>query len=176
MRLFVAVWPPAEVVGRISNLARPEQRGVRWTTPDQWHVTLRFLGSVADVEVVKAALAPLEWGAGLTAVAGPAVARLGPGILCLPVAGLNGLADAARRSTAALGEPPPHRPREQRQEHPPFKGHLTLARAKPRTDLRPLAGAPFDAAWPVQEFTLVASQTHPQGARYEVLARFPIGR
>ena len=48
MRLFVAVWPPVDVVERLSELPRPAVDGVRWTTPDQWHVTIRFLGEVAD--------------------------------------------------------------------------------------------------------------------------------
>ena len=43
------MWPPPEVVARLAALARPTVEGVRWTTPEQWHVTLRFLGWVDDV-------------------------------------------------------------------------------------------------------------------------------
>ena len=40
----MAVWPPEEVLDLIGGLARPEVEGLRWTTRDQWHVTLRFFG------------------------------------------------------------------------------------------------------------------------------------
>lgn len=160
--MFVAVWPPDDVIGRLSDLPRPERRGLRWTTLDQWHVTLRFLGSVADIHGGKVALARLASEAGATAVAGPKVERLGRGILCLPVAGLDAVARAVRAVTEDIGEA---------AEDRPFKGHLTLARAKPGVDIGPLAGGPFSATWPVEEITLVASETRPDGARYQVLAR-----
>jgi 2'-5' RNA ligase len=161
MRLFIAVWPPEDVAGRLSALERPAQAGVRWTTPDQWHVTLRFLGSVTDVDGVMEAFSRLDPGPPVTAVAGPVLERLGRGILCLPVSGLSELAQTVVAATARFGEPPPQRP---------FHGHLTVARAKAGADLRPFAGVPLAAAWPVTEVTLVASETHPDGARYRVVA------
>lgn len=55
MRLFVALTPPAEVVEelRVSTAALraalPEPAPVlRWTRPEQWHLTLVFLGEVGD--------------------------------------------------------------------------------------------------------------------------------
>jgi 2'-5' RNA ligase len=169
MRLFVAVWPPEEVVGTLARLERPDRRGVRWTTPDQWHVTLRFLGSMEDADEGKRALArtvPLAGPGQPVAVAGPAVARLGPSILSLPVAGLEDVAASVIAATAGIGEPPPERP---------FRGHITLARAKRGVDVRVLAGQSFSASWPVTELTLVASETRPNGARYRVVAGYPIG-
>ena len=56
MRLFVAAWPPADVVEALRGLDRPVVTGMRWTTADQWHVTLRFLGDVDDPAPVVAAL------------------------------------------------------------------------------------------------------------------------
>jgi 2'-5' RNA ligase len=118
------------------------------------------LGSVTDVEGAKVALSRLESAAATTAVAGPAVMRLGRGILCLPVGGLDDLAGAVMAETAGIGQPPEDRV---------FRGHLTLARAKPGTDLAALAGAPLHIAWPVRDVTLVASDTRRSGARYHVL-------
>src|ERR1700674_5370013 len=57
MRLFVAVWLPAPVLAQLDDLARPEMAGVRWTTIDQWHVTLRFLGELAAPEPLLETLA-----------------------------------------------------------------------------------------------------------------------
>ena len=53
MRLFVALVPPDEVVEDLAEFLAPRQEapeaaGMRWTAPDQWHVTLAFMGDVAD--------------------------------------------------------------------------------------------------------------------------------
>lgn len=146
-------------------LARPPAPGVRWTSPEQWHVTLRFLGGVADDEL-PALVAALEGVAGAhartVATAGPRVERFGRSVLVVPVAGLDALATATVEATAAFGEAPDPRP---------FAGHLTLARGR---DVRPYTGDAVSATWPVDEVTLVRSTTLPQGALYDVLARFPL--
>jgi 2'-5' RNA ligase len=165
VRLFVAVWPPADVVEGLAELSRPSRSGVRWTIADQWHVTLRFFGSVDDPEDGKRALAQLASPGATVATAGPAVERLGPSILCLPVAGLDELATRVVAATASVGTPPDDRP---------FRGHITLARAKRGVNLRPFSGVAFHAAWPVDEVTLVASDTRPDRAHYTVLERYPV--
>ena len=165
----MAVWPSPDVVNALAGLDRPACDGVRWTTPDQWHVTLRFLGWMVDAEEGKGALArtPFVREAGqVMAVAGPAISRLGPSILCVPVSGLENLAASVVAVTADIGQRPPERP---------FSGHVTLARAKRGVNLRALAGQPFSAAWSVTEVTLVASETRPSGAQYRVVAGYPIG-
>jgi RNA 2',3'-cyclic 3'-phosphodiesterase len=159
-RLFVAVWPPSEVLDLLAGLPRAEQPGVRWTTPDQWHVTLRFLGA-ADPDEVSAALRPLgDRLAPVDVVMGPRVGRLGRGVLVLPVAGLDAVAAAVVDATRHLGQPPEPRP---------FLGHLTLARLK---------GAPacgltdrvVRAGWIATELALVRSDLHPHGARYTTVS------
>lgn len=165
-RLFVAVWPPPEVHELVAALPRPAVAGLRWTAPEQWHVTLRFLGRVEDAEDAVAALGAAALPSGVEAVLGPAVGRFGQRVLHVPVQGLEPVAAAVVRATAAVGEPPEDRP---------FAGHLTLARARPGrggADLRPLAGTSISARWPVGEVTLVESRLSAAGARYEVLERF----
>ncbi|MEO5901123.1 MAG: 2'-5' RNA ligase family protein, partial [Ilumatobacteraceae bacterium] len=119
-RLFIAVWPPEEVVSELTSLPRKDQRAVRFVPPERWHVTLRFLGE-ADPNAVARALAGVEFA--------PARARLGPGVdvlgeraLVVPVAGLEDLAATVIGHTERIGERPRLR----------FVGHLTLARMKPR--------------------------------------------
>lgn len=163
MRLFVAVWPPELVLDAIGHLPRPTVAGVRWTTTDQWHVTLRFLGEVAEwAEVVDAldntALPAAE------AQLGDGTGRLGRGVLCIDVHGLGPLASAVTAATAALGRPPEERP---------FHGHVTLARAsRPGgADLRSLAGASIEPhRFPVRSVAVVCSHLGRAGARYETLA------
>ncbi|HZQ28596.1 MAG TPA: RNA 2',3'-cyclic phosphodiesterase [Acidimicrobiales bacterium] len=159
-RLFVAVWPPEPVMATLADLPRPDVPGLRWTSPEQWHVTLRFLGQVADVEEVLSSFAGLAVPRG-EARLGPSTGRFGQSILHVPVAGLGELAAAV----SSLPSPEADRP---------FRGHVTLARSRGRggggVDLRPLVGVPVAASWPVEEVTLVASHLGRGPARYRVLA------
>jgi RNA 2',3'-cyclic 3'-phosphodiesterase len=163
VRLFVAVTPPPAVLDRVAELARPERPGLRWTTRDQWHVTLRFLGEVLDAGPVEAVLRAVRWPAASMWM-GPEVAALGRHVVMLPVAGLDGLAALAREATAALAEPEPR----------PFVGHLTLARVRQGSAAQ-LAGEPFESETGVEAVSLFRSRLHPDGARYEELASFPAG-
>ena len=158
VRLFVAVRPPDAVLDAVDALGRPERPDVRWTTRPQWHVTLRFLGEVADPGPVAAALdaAPLT---GCEATLGPAVARLGRGVVMVPVGGVETLAGEVVAATASIGRPPERRP---------FAGHLTLARVR-RGPLRDLVGEPVDLRFPVVDVRLVRSHQGRGGARYQDL-------
>lgn len=171
MRLFVAVWPTADVVDRLTGLSRPEVAGVRWTTREQWHVTLRFMGQVADADVDAAtdAFGRIDVGdaGAVSAEMGPASACFGRGILQVPVRGLDELARVTVEATADIGQAPDDRP---------FHGHVTLARARGRRgDVRRLRGIPLSASWEVAELTLVASTPHRDGSRYEVVSTLPLG-
>jgi 2'-5' RNA ligase len=160
-RLFVAVWPPDDVLDLIASMPRPDVEGLRWTTPDQWHVTLRFFGSV-ELEAASAALRTASAPA-TTAELGPATGRFGERVMHVPVGGLEQVAKAVVRATKKVGKPP--EPRR-------FSGHLTLARARDRrrgVDLRSLVGMAISASWPVTEVCLVESQLSSKGASYEVV-------
>ncbi|MEI8240816.1 MAG: RNA 2',3'-cyclic phosphodiesterase [Actinomycetota bacterium] len=161
MRLFVAVWPSEDAVEELRALRRKDQRGVRFTTPEQWHVTLRFLGD-ADPDRVGAALDE--------AYLPECVARLGPGVdvkgdrtVLVPVEGVGTLAGEVVRATASLGEAP--------RSH--FLGHLTLARLARDATPPPIVGAYVAAEWPVYEIALVRSRLGPEGSRYDTIATWP---
>lgn len=174
VRLFVAVWPPPDVVEALAaavvRLRGQSGSDLRWTAPEQWHVTLRFLGQ-ADVADASAALHRLTAlrpeAAAVAAEIGPATARFGRRVLHVPVGGLNELAAVTVAATAAVGEPPEDRP---------FAGHLTLARARSRrgADLSALAGVAVAGRWEVPEVTLVASSPGRTGTRYDIVARVPV--
>lgn len=170
-RLFVAVWPPDDVLDLLASLARPAVDGLRWTTREQWHVTLRFLGSVDDVEAAAVALASVQTSA-CQALLGPATARFGQRVLHVPVSGLDDIAAEVIRATSSIGEAPEARP---------FAGHVTLARVRGRgrggVDLRPLTGTPIAAAWSVTSVCLVESRLGrgPGGAAaYDVVTRLSL--
>ena len=168
--MFVAVWPPPGLSDSLGALARPRLDGLRWTPPDQLHVTVFFLGEVAEPRVAPLAAALREWAQGAepaTAIAGPSTRRLGRGVLCAPVSGLDALALGARAATAAFaGAPDDH----------PFTGHLTLARAGRRGRIPDeVVGTPVAAEWAVGEVRLVASTLGTSGARYEEVALARLG-
>jgi 2'-5' RNA ligase len=161
-RLFVAVWPPEEVVDELTALRRKDQRGVRFVAPESWHITLRFLGE-ADPGAVIDALdeCRLE----------PAVARVGPAVdlvaeraLAIPVSGVEDLAESVRAATAHLGQPIRRR----------FVGHLTVARLKPNADMPRTLGEMVQAEFVVHEVALVQSRLDPEGARYSTLHSWPV--
>ena len=166
MRLFVAVWPPDDVVAALHDLPRPEVGGVRWSTPEQWHVTLRFLGKVDDDDVadVRDALSSVSMPTAAVRV-GPATKRLGKEVLVLPVHGLDDLAHEVVRVTEDIV------PAEERH----FTGHLTVARVRSRGAMpRSVEGATLDTSWTATSFSLVRSQTKPSGALYTDIERYPL--
>lgn len=163
VRLFVAVWPPPAVVTALEALERRALAGVRWTTAQQWHVTLRFLGAVEDPDAVVRRLAAARLPPA-RAVAGPAARRLGSSVWCLPVNGLDEVAAGVVAATEGIGVVPDDRA---------FRGHLTLARFR-----SPKAVFPFlvlDATWAVGEVTVVASTLGGTGSAYDVVGRVPLG-
>ncbi len=51
MRMFVAVIPPTEILEGLAAFVEPRREAdgpLRWTHPDQWHLTLAFMASVTD--------------------------------------------------------------------------------------------------------------------------------
>ena len=177
MRAFVAAWPDEATRARLDGLDLGRSKNLRLVGPTRWHVTLRFLGDVAD-EVLPALGDALRSAA--AAVPGPLECRLGPAtgwftgvrVLQVPASGLDGLAAAVRAATMPLvGEPAPG--------EPPFNGHLTLARAKGRLGgaaQAELAGIPFAAHFAVDAVDLVASEASPAGHVYSTVVRAPLGR
>jgi len=194
VRAFVAVWPDGPTrralaalrlpPGKAGGAGDPAGRGsrLRVVRPDQWHVTLRFLGNV-DPGLVPALLGALEEA---LADEPPVLARLGPttswfgrgSVLQVPVAGLEHLAGVVRAATAGIV---PGRPDDDEGDDLPFSGHLTLARAgrRGRLDARrraELAGVAVSAAFTVDRVDLVASEPTAGGHRYRVLGHAALGR
>jgi RNA 2',3'-cyclic 3'-phosphodiesterase len=170
VRLFVAVWPSHEAMAALAALPRPQLPAVRWTTPDQWHVTLAFLGEVGAGEV-PAVVAGLDAASARAAAPpevtlGPATTRVGRSLLWAPVDGLDGLAAAARGALDAAGAW-----LGGRESGRPFHGHVTLARARGRCAVpAALAGTPVAARWSMESLCLVRSTLDRDGARYETIA------
>jgi 2'-5' RNA ligase len=169
VRLFVAVLPPAPVIDSLQALPRPDVRPVRWTTPSQWHVTVRFLGEVGDPSEVVEAVTGAVGSVGATAVEatlGPVTAWFpGHHVLQVPVAGLDDLAARVRAATSRWGAP----------DERPYSGHLTLGRTRGReAPPHGLDGAPISVGFAVHGVSVMESELDPTGARYRVVATVPL--
>jgi len=149
----------------MAGLPHHSAPGVVWEPPDLAHVTLRFLGP-CDPDIAMTALADLR-SPSATAVLGPEVAMLGPSVVCVPVAGVDGLAADVLACTAGIGQPPDHRQ---------FVGHLTVARVR-QGAVCPLVGHQVAASFAVGSVALVRSDppsaTHPI-RRYVTVATFDL--
>ncbi len=158
-RLFVAAFPTPEVADVLAAIPADDTPGVRMVPPENWHVTLRFLGEVdtaAVVERLREAALPFA-----VASLGPRLEHLGPRQVVAPVAGADRLAAAIVRATADIGEP----------ARSNFRGHLTVARLR-RGATSQLVGEPVAGEFAVDEIALVESTLTDAGARYEAVARF----
>lgn len=163
-RLFVCLWPPQGVVSELEALHRKDQVGARFIPPENWHVTLRFLGN-ADPDSVAAALRTATLDTAHIAL-GPAVDVGNGTTLFIPVSGAEGLASAVVDATREFGD---------ESIRPRFLGHITLARVKKRANMPRALGDLVSASWKPTEIALVESTLRPDGARYETLEVFPIG-
>jgi 2'-5' RNA ligase len=177
MRLFVALPIAPSVAGALEELARRLQRAlpprsVRWTPPEQRHLTLLFLGGVdlARLDALEKALRAACVGQRtLELVASgigcfPSVAR--PRVIWAgvrdPAGNLGGLQSRIAAALASFVERP-----EERVFHP----HLTLGRANdaPPRDRRALSEclarerAGEFGRWRAATVVLMRSEPHPRG-------------
>jgi len=180
VRLFVAADVPEElraaIESQIVEPLRDSLPGARFTRPEGRHLTLKFLGNVADERVDEIAGAVREatnghgaFDASFAEVGGfpnlrrPRVLWIGIGEGADALARLAGSLDTALE---ALGFAPEDRP---------FRGHLTLARFKQPKAVDVVVPEVRLRGFPVDEIVLFRSHLHPKGARYEALEWFPLG-
>lgn len=161
--MFIAVWPPADVIATIAALRRDDEPGLRFIPPENWHVTLRFFGD-ADAGEVAAAIDGAPYPAA-TARLGPTVGIIARSALAIPVRGLDALATEVSTRTATIGQP----------VRTDFRGHLTIARWRARKARPSVRGARVDAQFDVEEITLVRSHLDRDGASYERLISWKVG-
>ncbi|GAB2958168.1 RNA 2',3'-cyclic phosphodiesterase [Amycolatopsis acidiphila] len=163
MLLFSALLPPAQVAESLRVHLEPLQAEVtepRWTPPAQWHITLGFYGDQDDEE------ARVDWlTAALAGHHAPMLRLEGAGtfsrVLYLGVYS-EGLTELA--AAAGAGEDRPYLP------------HLTVARTAgdvPAELPGRLSGF-VSEPWTATEVVLMRSERTEHGARYSIVARFPL--
>ncbi len=161
-RLFVAIWPPEELLERLADMERPKDPGVKWVRPENLHITVRFLGD-ADIDEAIERLDDVFLPSA-TAVLGPALDLRAERSIMLPVAGVDDLAEVVEQAVRGVGSA---------NERRRFLGHLTLARLAKKARPDRSVGRLFDAAFEVGEIALVASTLTDSGSIYETVETWP---
>jgi 2'-5' RNA ligase len=175
----VAVRPPDDVLAAVSGLVAPARGALpdaRWTGPEQWHLTLAFLGPLPE-------LAPVVDGLRTLSGRGSFSMRLGGGgafpsvrrARVLWLGTLEGgeaagsLAGAVASTLAPLGYES-----EARRFHP----HLTLARLRAPGEVMAavsaLGDSPVGEPFTVGEVVLYESRLSAGGSTYTALERVPL--
>jgi RNA 2',3'-cyclic 3'-phosphodiesterase len=188
MRLFVALLPPPAAVAELAAAlapvrALPEARPLRWAEPAGWHVTVAFLGEVADRRRpdLDERLARAARRHGPYALRLSGAGRFGDRTLWAgaegDLAGLGRLADSVRAAARRAGQ--------QLAEEHGFRAHLTLARVPGalHADLRPLTealGGFTGSVWTAGTLSLVSSELPRSGVageqpHYTTVAAWPLG-
>jgi 2'-5' RNA ligase len=188
-RLFIAIQPPEDVKTAIekaqAELRRAASGGrVRWTTREQFHLTLKFLGDVDSqrTETLAEALrgacrgfAPMLLRAeGVGFFPDPRRPRVVWG-------GVNEGRDQLRALQVAVEAA--SRDFSVQAPEKSFTGHITLGRVKEirRPEVEALANAAAGMAtrlfgeWTAEEVELVRSELSPVGARYSCVGVARLG-
>jgi 2'-5' RNA ligase len=165
MRLFFALWPPADTARALAQWASEAQRatGGKAVAEEKIHLTLAFLGEADAQRAIRAAR------------------RVSGKPHALPIEEAwyvreNRMVWVRPHETPAalqalFGQLSLELYREEFiLERRPFAAHVTLIRNARRATLPALPAV----EWPVREFLLVRSALSPQGARYEPLERFEL--
>jgi 2'-5' RNA ligase len=177
MRLFIALDLPEVVAAQARELCQG-LAAARWTNPAQLHLTLRFLGEVAeaDVPALQASLERVTGARFSVELRGVGVfprKRRPARVLWTGIAPAEPVAALKAAIDAVLGPDP-------ESDERGFSPHLTLARFRddPRAALDGYLaqhGAFTSAAWTVDRFYLYRSILGSDGASHEILQRYPLG-
>jgi 2'-5' RNA ligase len=174
-RLFTAIEIPPGIAARLTNLRGGLPRA-RWISPENYHLTLRFIG---DVDMVMAE------------AAAEALSRIDRGPLDLTISGVEAL--GSRKPTAIVARivsSPPLMELQAEQERlmqriglPPegrkYTPHVTIARLDPRAtreaaEYLGLRGGFLAPPFRVERFVLFSSRNSVGGGPYLVEEAYPL--
>jgi RNA 2',3'-cyclic 3'-phosphodiesterase len=182
VRLFVAIVPPRVVLDELAAAVEPLRTAeprLRWTTSDSWHLTLAFLGEVADRALpelsTRLGRAAGRHPAQLLAIAGagafprPSRAQIVWAGVRADSTGLAALAASVAAGARRAGAPPPDEGRR-------YRPHVTLARSRDQADVTHVInslGSFSTAEWSATRIALIHSR--PGGSpRYDELGSWPL--
>ncbi|MCE9599239.1 MAG: RNA 2',3'-cyclic phosphodiesterase [Spirochaetia bacterium] len=172
MRLFVALELPEDVCEKLAELCHG-LAGVRWSSADQFHLTLHFLGERENIEEIESALASLHCDSFplLLSGVGRFVAERGNGAIWAGVQNsepLQELHSQIGKALRSVGVSPEKRT---------YSPHVTLGRIQSATNERiheyldQFQG--FQASVSeVTEFSLFSSRLRPEGPIHSIIQQY----
>ena len=173
-RLFTGIELPEDIVRRLSML-RAGLNGASWIDPENYHITMRFAGDIADAQAnhFAEALADIRFDSfelelnGLGSFGGNKPRSLWAAVK--PSQALELLQKAHERAARLVGLPPETRN---------FVPHVTLARLRnvspyAAADYLALHGGFFAVPFSVGRFVLFSSRPNQGGGPYLVEERYP---
>lgn len=139
---------------------------LRWSRPDQWHLTVKFFGPVPDPDPLAAQVADVvRRHEPFSLSLGGAGAFPSPRRASVLWVGVGEGSDALGSLAAPLLD-----------DDRPFRAHLTVARASKARDVRRVVEALDECGesepWTVDEVVLFDSDTRPEGAVHTERLRF----
>jgi RNA 2',3'-cyclic 3'-phosphodiesterase len=166
MRLFFALWPPADAASALGEWAAEvaKQCGGKVTAIANIHLTLAFLGETEPDKAIAAARRVKARHHRLPIDAAQYVKRnemvwVGPASMPAELGALAADLHGALRAAGFV------------LEERSYRAHVTLVRkARLPRSIPPLPRV----AWPVGEFLLMRSRTSSNGSTYEPLERFAL--
>jgi 2'-5' RNA ligase len=182
IRIFLAVWLSPELHERTAGFIeklKPGSSGVKWSSKEQLHLTLKFLGDQPPallekmrpfMERVSQETSPFELIFGEGGVFPP---RGEPRVLWVGLKDggvpLSNLASAIENVCGECGVP---------KEDRPFKAHLTIGRVKslPARFDGELLKKGIEGKMRVEGFAVVESKLRPQGSSYETLRVYELNK
>jgi len=188
VRLFVAIFPPESVIQRLMETIRTlaetlPKKAIAWSSPEQIHLTLNFLGGTprdripdlerALAEVCSFAKCHYLEAAGLGCFPTPRRPRVVWAGLADPSGALLSLKNKLDERLTELGYA---------KEERTFQPHLTIGRVKEldaamRLDVTPAVKEIRERSfgrWTVSQVDLMQSVLSPHGALYSVVKSFPL--
>lgn len=178
-RLFLAIFLPQEAREE-ARKAQDQIRGqmrhsdVRWTNPDDMHVTLHFLGDTSEeakgdlVALLRETEWPRPFSWSLTEVSGFPNKKQ-PKAIYVGVTTHPNATGVRVRTAKALAELGFHLDRR------PWVPHVTIGRVNVQSEvLKPEEISVGRVSFEVSSFALVRSTPTPEGSRYEILESFPL--
>ena len=176
-RLFAGVEIPAGIADRLSYL-RGGIAGARWIDPENYHLTLRFIGDIdmVDAEAVAEALARVRR---------PSFPLRFTGVGALGTRKLHTVAATVEPSQPLIELQAEHERILQRIGLPPegrkFTPHVTLARlrngnARDVAEYLTLRGGFFADPFPVDRFVLFSSRNSVGGGPYVIEEAYDLDR
>ena len=149
-RCYVSLRPPVAVGDAVAEVRGDDDR-VRWSDPDDYHVTLRFYPDVDRDRLVEALrtfrFPPIE------VVGGPAARAMFDQVVAVPIGGADEIVTAVVEATRSLAPKPS-----------PFRGHLTVGYFRDGAE-RAFVPRPVEIGWVATSMIVVESI--PVGGRYD---------